>query len=47
MTKNLIVCCDGTWNDPDELRDRIARPTNVAKLALTIASDVDEDSEKI
>lgn len=44
MTKNLIVCCDGTWNDPDELRDRIARPTNVAKLALTIASDVDEDT---
>jgi uncharacterized protein (DUF2235 family) len=41
MTRNLVVCCDGTWNDPDELRDRIARPTNVAKLALIVQSDVD------
>jgi uncharacterized protein (DUF2235 family) len=41
MDKKLIVCCDGTWNDPDELRDHIAKPTNVAKLALALVSDVD------
>jgi uncharacterized protein (DUF2235 family) len=39
--RNLVICCDGTWNDPDELRDHIARPTNVAKLALIVASEVD------
>jgi uncharacterized protein (DUF2235 family) len=44
VSKNLIVCCDGTWNDPDELRHHVARPTNVAKLALTIASDVEDDT---
>lgn len=42
MGKNLIVLCDGTWNDPDELRGNVARPTNVAKLALTLVSDVDQ-----
>jgi uncharacterized protein (DUF2235 family) len=41
MAKKLVVCCDGTWNDPDELRDHIAKPTNVAKLALALVSDVD------
>jgi uncharacterized protein (DUF2235 family) len=30
------VCCDGTWNQPDEVRDRIAAPTNVAKFALGV-----------
>lgn len=44
MSKNLIVCCDGTWNDPDELRHHVARPTNVAKLALTVISDVEGEA---
>ena len=35
---NLVVCCDGTWNVPDELRDGVAAPTNVAKLALGVRS---------
>src|SRR5437764_8990980 len=38
MPKRLVVCCDGTWNVPDELRDGIAAPTNVAKLALGITA---------
>ncbi len=42
MAKNLVVCCDGTWNDPDELRDHVAKPTNVAKLALALVSDVEK-----
>ncbi len=28
------MCCDGTWNEPDELRGGVAAPTNVAKVAL-------------
>lgn len=43
--KRLIVCCDGTANDPDQMdRDRIA-PTNVVKLsrALKQASDGGEE----
>jgi uncharacterized protein (DUF2235 family) len=41
MAKQLVVCCDGTWNVPDQLRDGIAAPTNVAKLALGIATGGD------
>lgn len=29
MSKMLIVCCDGTWNTPDQR----GRPTNVTKMA--------------
>lgn len=30
--KHLVVCCDGTWNTPDQ-----AGPTNVTKIALGLA----------
>jgi uncharacterized protein (DUF2235 family) len=36
MSKQLVVCCDGTWNTPDEHRGVVAAPTNVAKLALGV-----------
>jgi uncharacterized protein (DUF2235 family) len=39
VPKNLVVCCDGTWNVPDETRGPVAAPTNVAKLALAVAQD--------
>ena len=35
--KRLIICCDGTWNRPDQLSDGVAAPPNVAKLALAVA----------
>jgi uncharacterized protein (DUF2235 family) len=41
MTRQLVVCCDGTWNTPDEKRAGVAAPTNVAKLALGVVSDAD------
>jgi uncharacterized protein (DUF2235 family) len=37
--KRLIVCCDGTWNRPDQLADGVAAPTNVSKLALAVARE--------
>lgn len=40
--KNLVVCCDGTWNTPDQKdRDRIA-PTNVVKMARAVLTTRDE-----
>ena len=30
--KRLIVCCDGTWNNPDQEDNGIPAPTNVFKL---------------
>ena len=40
--KRLIVCCDGTWNRPDQIDQGVAAPTNVAKTALALA-DADEE----
>ena len=37
MTKRLIMCCDGTWNTPDQQHGGRPRPTNVTKLALAVA----------
>lgn len=33
MPKRLVVCCDGTWNTPDQANS----PTNVTKVALALA----------
>ena len=32
MTRHLVVCCDGTWNDPNNEDDGTLAPTNVFKL---------------
>ncbi len=37
MPKRLIVCCDGTWNTADQASDGRPCPTNVTKVALSIA----------
>lgn len=41
LKRNLVVCCDGTWNTPDQKdRQRIA-PTNVVKMARAILTPRD------
>jgi uncharacterized protein (DUF2235 family) len=45
VVKRLIVCCDGTWNRPQEVSDGVPAPTNVAKLALALA-DVDREGNE-
>ena len=42
--KRLVVCCDGTWNRPDQVNRGVAAPTNVAKFALALA-DRDADGQ--
>jgi len=37
MPKRLVLCCDGTWNTPDEMRGSEPAPTNVTKIALAVA----------
>lgn len=34
--KRIVICCDGTWNTPDQTDNGVAEPTNVTKLALAI-----------
>lgn len=40
MSKSLVICCDGTWNTPDQ-----KSPTNVTKIALALA-DADADGRE-
>jgi uncharacterized protein (DUF2235 family) len=44
--KRLIVCCDGTWNRPDQVAQGVAAPTNVAKTALALADTDDEGNRQ-
>ncbi len=37
MSKRLVVCCDGTWNKPDQIADGVPAPTNVTKVARAVA----------
>jgi uncharacterized protein (DUF2235 family) len=47
MPKRLVVCCDGTWNRPDQLDQGIAAPTNVSKLALAVARRAPDGTEQV
>lgn len=38
MGKNIVICSDGTWNTPDQKDKGIISPSNVAKMALAVAS---------
>lgn len=35
--RNLIVCCDGTWNTPDQEHDGVPTPSNVTRLFNCLA----------
>jgi hypothetical protein len=43
--RNLIVCCDGTWNTPDQTKDGVPIPTNVVLLYNCLAGE-DEDGNR-
>jgi uncharacterized protein (DUF2235 family) len=45
--KRLIVCCDGTWNRPDEVSQGVAAPTNVAKISLALADEDDAGNPQL
>src|SRR2546427_8285365 len=45
--KNLIVCCDGTWNTPDQEENGIPAPTNVVKLKNCLADTARDNGAAI
>ncbi|HEV7321354.1 MAG TPA: DUF2235 domain-containing protein [Ensifer sp.] len=42
---HLIVCCDGTWNTPDQVEAGLPAPTNVVKFRNALAS-MDKDGQE-
>lgn len=45
--KRLIVCCDGTWNNPDQEDNGIPAPTNVFKIYNAIAEQDSQNKEQL
>src|SRR3954454_17620 len=45
--KRLVVCCDGTWNRPDQTKQGVAAPTNVAKISLALAEEDDAGNPQV
>lgn len=39
--RNLVVCCDGTWNTAEQRHDGVPVPTNVVRLYNSLAVDAD------
>jgi len=35
--RNLVVCCDGTWNTPEQREEGVPVPTNVVRLYNAVA----------
>ncbi len=47
MSKNIVICCDGTWSTPDH-RDRgQISPTNVVHMRNAIASYTSDGREQV
>lgn len=44
--KRLVICCDGTWNTPDQTDQGRPCPTNVTKLARAVAEQDDAGHEQ-
>jgi uncharacterized protein (DUF2235 family) len=34
--KRIVICCDGTWNSPDEMENGLPAQTNVVKVAQAV-----------
>jgi uncharacterized protein (DUF2235 family) len=45
MSKRLVLCCDGTWNTPEQESGGRPCPTNVTKLVRAVA-DTGEDGKE-
>lgn len=43
--KNIVICCDGTWNTPDKRDGGVPVPTNVVRLYNAVA-EVDQGGTK-
>ncbi len=45
--KRIVVCCDGTWNDPDKTDKGVPIHTNVVKLAQAVKPVADDGIKQL
>jgi uncharacterized protein (DUF2235 family) len=44
--KRIVICCDGTWNSPDETDYGISIQTNVVKVARAVKHAASDGMEQ-
>ena len=44
--KNIVICCDGTWNTPDQQDRGVPAPTNVVRIFNAIRARADDGAEQ-
>lgn len=48
MKKRLIICADGTWNEPDQIDKRgVRKPSNVVKMARSVLPETKDGTNQI
>jgi hypothetical protein len=45
--RNLIICCDGTWNTPDQTAGELPAPTNVVRFYNALAEHDGQGGEQL
>lgn len=45
--KRIVICADGTWNTPDQFEGGQRRPTNVTRMALSVAPRDDAGNKQL
>lgn len=43
--RRIVICCDGTWNEPDQADRDKRKPTNITKIARAVLPVMSSDSE--
>ena len=47
--KKIIICCDGTWNKPDQKSNKfnVRKPTNITKLSRALKTTCDNKEAQV
>ncbi len=47
--KKIIICCDGTWNKPDQKSNKynVRKPTNITKISRALKTVSDDDQAQV
>ena len=47
VMKRIVICCDGTWNTPDQKDRGVMRPINVVKRARIVLPQTPDGIEQL
>ncbi len=47
MKKRIVICCDGTWNKPDQIDGDVVSPSNVVKIARSVVPRAPDGTHQV